>query len=336
MNKKILNTLIITFFSLLLLEITIAASLNFPSLWNLAGNKFIPQKIARSERKLIQYMPECAKYDSELTYVFKSGTCQFDGREFNTSINFDKDGHRSIFSSNKRKCSIIFIGDSHTLGWGVEDHENFPFLVSKKLNCSGKNLGVSSYGTVREVQSLAKQDIKKVDFLILQYSDNDLKENKHFFENNNLNIMSENEYNNLVYEHASQRAYYPFKYSYILFSGVTKNLTKRIKRTKANREKILHEEVDYFINALSHVKIDNKPILLILEINGTNRNDKSFISLAQRKISDKIARLFSDIRFLDVSEFLKEEHYFVLDDHMNKDGHKIVSDMISDNLKKKL
>src|SRR6185436_2355315 len=81
------------------------------------------------------------------------------------------------------KPRVLLIGDSHTLGWGVEDDQTFASVLASEFGYRTVNLGVSSYGTPRELGWLERQGKPLPDDrVVLQYSDNDFDENRQFVE----------------------------------------------------------------------------------------------------------------------------------------------------------
>ena len=44
---------------------------------------------------------------------------------------------------------IAILGDSHAMGWGVNDEETFAALLENKINKKVYNLAVSGYATKR-------------------------------------------------------------------------------------------------------------------------------------------------------------------------------------------
>ena len=70
------------------------------------------------------------------------------------------------------------MGDSFAMGWGVNDNETFSYLLEKKINRPVYNLGVSGYGTVRELIRFKEANLlDKIDTIIIQYCYNDYGEN---------------------------------------------------------------------------------------------------------------------------------------------------------------
>jgi hypothetical protein len=127
-------------------------------------------------RNIWQNDSACYTLDAELLYVPYLGTCRFKNIEFDTTLTFDGSGR--FASSRPKGLGIAVLGDSHSMGWGVEDQETFSHFLQMGLNRPVYNLAVSSYGTNRELRRLELSGLlPKVDTVVLQYCDNDLEEN---------------------------------------------------------------------------------------------------------------------------------------------------------------
>jgi len=152
--------------------------------WVHSIQKYIYMKGARS---LWQNKNDCVDFDADVIYKPKLGACQFDNVEFRTTLNFSPEGR---FTGNKPAGKgIAVIGDSHTMGWGVQDEETFAAELQRLSNRPVFNLGVASYGTVRELTRLEKSGVlDRVDTVIIQYCADDLKENRA----NRINSAAEN------------------------------------------------------------------------------------------------------------------------------------------------
>jgi hypothetical protein len=132
----------------------------------------------RATRSVWQSQASCVDFDDELIYKPKIGACQFNNAEFKTTLNFSAEGRYT--GEKPAGTGIAVIGDSHAMGWGVQDEETFAALLQKMTGRPVYNLAVSSYGTVREVLRLEKSGLlDKVDTIIIQYCGNDLDENRH-------------------------------------------------------------------------------------------------------------------------------------------------------------
>jgi hypothetical protein len=131
-------------------------------------------------RNIWQYDPACAQADLELIYVPREGACRFRNMEFDTTLNFDARGRvvpaREL--ADPMLPGIAVLGDSYGMGWGVEDEETFANVMQARLMNPVFNLGVSSYGTERELKRLALSGlIDQTDTIIILYSINDIGEN---------------------------------------------------------------------------------------------------------------------------------------------------------------
>jgi hypothetical protein len=132
------------------------------------------------EANIWQSQKECVSFDEELLYVPTSG-CSFSNLEFQTKLSFSSDGRVIESNSGKSGPPIFVLGDSLTMGWGVNDDETYSSLMAEKTTVPILNLGVSSYGTAREL-IWATRHPKFTDALciLIQYNGNDLDENQAF------------------------------------------------------------------------------------------------------------------------------------------------------------
>lgn len=124
-------------------------------------------------------IPGCITPDPDLIYKPANGTCTFDDIEFKTTLSFTDEGRNT--GAKPDGTGIAVIGDSHAMGWGVNDHETFAAHLQTLGGRPVYNLGVASYGTARELVRLEKSGVlDKVDTVIIQYCNNDLNENRAF------------------------------------------------------------------------------------------------------------------------------------------------------------
>jgi hypothetical protein len=84
-------------------------------------------------KSVIQYTPGCGRYDAELAYTLEPGRFIFSDMEFTNRYEVNSAGVRDDEGS-LRHPEVIVLGDSHAMGWGVEQDETFPQLIEKKLN----------------------------------------------------------------------------------------------------------------------------------------------------------------------------------------------------------
>lgn len=98
----------------------------------------------------------------------------------NVMVNINSDGlrNREYPVERDNKYRIIFLGDSLTLGWGVDENETFANILEEKLNSRFPteiiNFGIGNYNTEQEVNLFLEKGLKyKPDKVVLFYFIND-------------------------------------------------------------------------------------------------------------------------------------------------------------------
>ncbi|WP_420572414.1 hypothetical protein [Kordia sp.] len=272
-------------------------------------------------RQIIQYEPAMAMYDETLFYKLKPGIFTFKNREFNVTFKVNSLGVRDDESSLDNP-KIVVLGDSHAMGWGIEQKETFAALLAKETQSKVLNTGISSYGTVREFQLLNQIKKDSLQYIVLQYCDNDYPENHSYYQNGNfLNISSKNVYDDVSSEHRSKGSYHIFKH----VLKFPKLLVNANTESEVN-QKMPDDEVEVFLNVIQQANVLNDNIkLIVFNVNG-RRTTSHFIDALKLTLQDeKWKKLATQIIPLDVSAGLTAEKYHILDDHMNAKGHAFVA-----------
>ena len=144
--------------------------------------KYIQKKLYfNGLRKLWNADKNCSRFDQELLYAPLEGQCEFSNPEFKTKLNFDDNRRLNMINDQiyEDEKIIAVLGDSYAMGWGVNDDETFSYKLQKLINKKVINLGVASYGTIREIKRLKSNKFyDQVDTVIIQYHLNDIYENK--------------------------------------------------------------------------------------------------------------------------------------------------------------
>ena len=291
----------------------------------------LAQQIYWSRVSLIQYDADCAQYDPELSYTLRPGTCAFANEGFLTAVGINsaglRDDERALVAP-----AIIVTGDSHAMGWGVEQDDTFAEFIQIGTGQATLNAGISSYGTVREVEMLKRLDLSGLRTLVVQYSDNDWWENRTYLENDlKLPIQDQESYARNVDENPD------FRY----FPGA--NLRDAIKLILARFAPPDTEDApapatatkgmntaDMFLRVLASGDFPSDGVhLVLLEVNTHGRGDGSFIENAEG--SAELAALrdrFKAVSFIKTHEFLGPEDRQFPDGHMTLSGHKKVAEAI--------
>jgi hypothetical protein len=156
-----LTTLLILFSAAVIcIEFLVLLGLHNPSL-----TRFLPRfgvsflwAIARRDIIPVQFLKDCGKFDPELFYTLKPGEFEFGSRGFKKNRFFANSLGLRDSEESLHKPTIIVLGDSYAMGWGVEQNQTFAKLLESQTRLKTLNCGISSYGTVREIKMLDRID----------------------------------------------------------------------------------------------------------------------------------------------------------------------------------
>ena len=302
----------------------------------LAG--FLQAYHRRYGRLAIQWKPECARYDPELAYTLRPGQCQYSGREFSTTVRVNSAGFRDDEGSLEAP-SVVVLGDSYAMGWGVEQDETFAARLESLLDVTVLNAGISSYGTVRELAALGRVDRDSLRMLVIQYHSNDVVENLTYAENrDSLPIMSARDYDDVIRSRQRETSGYRFgRFVYEAQKRVTNGLIDVLKGalggTGAAPDRMADhaKQADAFLHVLatSPVPLDGVRIVL-LEVGNSGQNDSLFIDAVRERISAPgLPAHIRDMILVDVSRALAPELYYTWDVHFGAEGHSAVAESIA-------
>ena len=263
-------------------------------------------------RNIWQSNKECIEFDEDLIFLPKRTKCTFKNLEYDTSISFDKYGRYSDHPFTKSP-GIAVLGDSHAMGWGVNDDETFSAVLEKKIDKPVYNLAVSGYGTIRELIRFEKSGlVDAVDTIIIQYCYNDWGENNNFKRNSYQEAQKK--FYTIGYSKPSgffKKLRKSFRYSMTIPIDVIKN--KDQKMNFNHHKNKIHEIIKQF-------PILNKKKIILLYVNGYNMKFQNYPS----KKSEVIKNLYY------VNFDLEEEHFFQIDGHLTKLGHMVIGEKLSE------
>jgi len=311
----------------LLLEAAIAILFTFPTLNKWGSPKLVHTIYENDYRNIIQFEPDLARYDAELTYTLKPGTFRFRNPEFDTEYRVNRLGLRDDDAS-LAKPDIIVLGDSEAMGWGVRQEETYAEIIRRKSRLNVLNAAISSYGTVREMRLLNRLETGNLKYLIIHYMDNDYIENFFFHKNgNDLRISSQDQYQNIVQLYLQTKKYYIGKYVRLSLKYAFNQSAEEGSgawKAAAVGAGMNGKAETLFLNALMKTSsFDFKQVQIIV--------------LATEKDSDFSARLRDEIRHNSYPEYIRKmqivspaprmgrDCYYSLDNHMKARGHEIVA-----------
>lgn len=289
----------------------------------------------RKDRQIVQFTPDCAVYDPQVTYTLKpSSRCAIANREYTVEYAANRAGVRDSDAALENPA-VVFAGDSHAMGWGVAGADSFPQVVGRDLGLPVLNTAVSSYGTARELALVERLKLPGFKALVIQYCDNDYEENQYLASRGRLDILPETKYQALVREHRAETRYYPFKYVRNLFSLARLAMPWRKPPAPPENTNIL--EARAFLEVLlRHLPLVDGRAVVVLELNEYNRNDAGFVNALGLLINEaRFAPLKPIVSTIDVSPLLTAQDYYLLDDHMRPAGHAKVAKAVEEELRRR-
>jgi hypothetical protein len=263
------------------------------------------------DRKLVQYLADCAQYDWEDLHTRSGHVPRRRSRAWSSTRR--QRGSRD--SDDALSGAETSSWATHGMGWGVQGDR-----ASSACKRSGRRvLSASSYGTVREMTSGAAGAGGTV---VIQYSDNDFVENKPYVDHGTLDILPEWQYRAVVREHGLATRYYPFKHAISL-------LTAPWHGPPPSLESDQGAEASYFLEVLlrHRASLEGKTVV-VMEIGAYDQNDRRFIGPCGARSPGATCGAARWLTAIDLSDAPRGD-YYVLDGHMKPSGHEKVARLLA-------
>lgn len=285
---------------------------------------------------LPQYEEAAATYNPQLFYTLKPGArFRYFNKEFDNAYEINSKGVRDDEQS-LQSPEIICLGDSYTMGWGVEQQETFAQQLQQLSGRKTLNAGVSSYGTAREMIQLRQLDTSALKYLIIQYCSNDISENQTYIANHyTLPVSDRTFYDSITFQQRVLKKYFPGKYSLLISQAFVKKKINGIipvfplvfERENPFTEEEQHAEA--FIKVLYNSPQINfsKVKVIVTVLDSYNHLNNSFLErvrklAAQFPYKDHFA---GNLQVLDMAGTLLKDDFYELDLHIRASGHKKVA-----------
>lgn len=283
------------------------------------------------ERRVIQFSPECARYDAGLGYTLKPGHCTFSGMEFSNRYDINRQGLRDDEKSLDHPA-VIVTGDSYAMGWGVDQGASFAKVLEKKSDLRVLNAAIASYGTAREMIMLGRLETSRLRYLIVQYCENDFEENREFLNGGNrLRTMSPEEYERYTAVNNQPNGYYPGKYLAMKIAKKRNEARQKAEKGEAKESsQTSQDDVDLFLNALMNGPVDLARVqIIVMDAIGKNDFDRPFLGkLTERIRAGHYPDYIRNIIALDITKVITRDQYYVLDDHWTEAGHSAIAEAL--------
>ncbi len=290
------------------------------------------------DSRLLQYEKNHTVYDPGLFYRLNPNSNSiFTNREFSNQISVNSKGLRDDELSLKNP-SIICLGDSYTMGWGVENKESYPQQLEAISGLRVLNAGIPSYGTARELELLKQLDTSAAKYIVIQYCSNDDGENEASKENRyQLQISSQNSFDSLLKGYNWGRVYFPGKHFLSigpLFVKHELNKLRPLFRLPFEREMPLGdtgERAHAFLDVLSNSKVNfgnAKIIVTVLDSYDRSKND-ILTKLEELSKQEPYKSRFADrLLIVRLNDVLDRTDFFEVDVHVRASGYKKIADKL--------
>jgi lysophospholipase L1-like esterase len=276
-------------------------------------------------------------YDTALTYTLKKNSVYDHANlEFRNNIAVNSMGLRDNEDALKSP-EIICLGDSYTMGWGVEQSQSYPKLIQQTTGKKVLNAGISSYGTVRELMLLNRLDTSNLKYLIIQYCYNDWSENKAFLDSNRyIPSGSQTTLDRTFRSYRLARKYFPFKYTLTLLRMFVRN--QLIKKEK-NKEPLawvrsldyVQPAADAFLQILSQSNLNFRKLKIILiDTNRYPAYEHYWLEAVEKELQSTAYSndMRQSIHIVKFPELNHQKYFYPLDNHLNEAGHQVIANTI--------
>lgn len=335
--RKPFVKMVVVFFILLALgEILCIVALRNPQYIPNFAMRAFNQYYVHINRNVIQVVEDCAEYDQQLYYRLRpNNTCTFSNVEFSNKVTANKAGLRDDDASLAAP-EVISLGDSYTLGWGVEQNESYPAKLETITGKKVLNAGMSSFGTAREMRILSMLDTSNLKYITIQYCANDIDENESYFKNNaQLKISSKASYDSLVTKFKWGKVYFPGKYFLTTVKYFAKEKIKDILNRKDPANPAYSDpnrSAKMFLDILKASPINfSKTKVVVVDMNEHENQNPDFIRSVNKTLGDSAysAHFKNNVHTIDITQLLTKDDYYQLDGHLKAGAHEKIARAIS-------
>jgi lysophospholipase L1-like esterase len=271
-------------------------------------------------------------YDSALTYTLKKKSVyDHENLEFNNKIVVNGTGLRDDEDALK-KPDIICLGDSYTMGWGVEQRQSYPKLLQQATGLKVLNAGITSYGTVRELMLLNRLDTSNLKYLVIQYCYNDWSENKGFLDSTRyIPSGSQQTLDRTFKSYRLARTYFPFKYTLTLLRMFVRNqfFKQETKEPLAWVRSLdyVPPAADAFLQILCNSNLNFKKWqIIVIDTNRYPAYEHHWLETVEKELQLKACtEMLKSIHIVKFPELNHQKYFYPLDNHLNDEGHALIA-----------
>src|SRR5262245_12697223 len=286
------------------------------------------------EANLWQNQKDCVQYDDKLLYKPSSG-CHFANKEFSTDLTFSDEGR--LTTSSRAPASrrpLIFAGDSETMGWGVNDGETFASLIASSIEAPVLNLGVASYGTVREIMRMRMQRrFQDANCIVIQYSWNDFDENSVFLARGGLPSPTRISFHQLLSAYGRRDVGFQ-DFLQRTFDVMLNNPRAFSLNVLGWHDFPLEDDEPMNMNGTARAETEDTKAFLAVLASFSELNGKKIFVMGPGRFISALSRETRPANVFPISVDLNDGDWYTLDMHPNKQGHREIAAQILDELKR--
>ncbi len=322
---------------LTILELACTYLLYHPDRINKNLKKYFQGYYLTYDMGIFQFEPLCADYDQQLFYSMKKkARFVFANREYRDSFYTNSGGFRD--NRDNLRPDVICIGDSFTMGYGVEQDSTFASQLESLTNLKVLNAGMSSYGTAREALALSKIDISKVKLVVWQYCENDGPENKAFVDNKfKYSPPSAAMFSFYQRQNYWQKKYFPFKHFLTISKMACSALLKRRPMAVTPNRVDVEEEAKNFLRIVEAASANLPGTKIIVTELGFYRPKSEFLAAVNECLkTSEFAALAQRINVIDLFPSLAPTNYYDFDLHIKTVGQTAIATRLAEVLKEEV
>lgn len=283
-------------------------------------------------RSTTNFNSDLSRYDSLLTYRFRSNiTGRFTNPEFDVEIKTNSLGVRDDEAS-LRYPAVVVLGDSHGMGWGVEQDERLSEVLEKQLQVNVLNTAITSYGTHRETKLLSEVDLDSCKMLVIQYCYNDLEENKANLTETQKPGIDAFGFGVAEKENIINKTYFPFKglflsLRWLIVSGIKSAVQPASKapvQQVAASPVVESEHAVNFFPYLKRIRERYQGPIVVFDLGTYN------YPIVNELQAYQAVHPLTGVYFINVHLLLSRQDYFTIDDHINARGHAKIGTALAD------
>ena len=237
--------------------------------------------------------------------------------EFAVTYTIDAEKGRRIPAPERPRGRIYFLGCSYTFGWGVEDNQNYPYLLATKhwADWEVKNRSVNGWGTVHAYLVLRKELEKISGPAIFIYGITPDHIPRNYIRKEWITSLAKSN---------RKHPYFDLNEGVLKFHG-----TVGVLESKQGDEEVRRKELELtsaFLVAMHRLSSERNIPFIVILLPQKHRVAWGWNDWPPEKVKVLVE---NRIPFLDLTEMKERLDYIKYDVHPTARGHELIADAIA-------